>query len=586
MENEGDLDDFVEMLKRSEARRGAKIIAENDKRYIDLDNGDSVRQKQKVSVISETETRKKGGKRKEITEKKTVTETETVTQTVIVSKDKKEDNNNKKEREIADTQLDLDGNIVKDKIINEIEKRITKQCILIREYFKINYFIKDVDMIDVPIAVMVSHMYPGDPVWLGLIGQPSGLKSEILRSAGEPEEQSQEENKKPDPYVYIVSRITQNAVAPGSGDKGLAGRSHGKIVIIKDLVTILTSRYSEQILSQIREMYDGYISTESGLAGGTRSTKTHVTIISGVTPDAVEGNTILRSELGERFLHIRFPKIQKDDLKMLVRKMEDGSSKDEKKRKELGSMVRVLLADIYIAKKWYEKQDKGVSIEEEDLQNMLMVLAYFVAELRKGIIWDWKGNEIRIVGTEEGPARMYKEVRKLVPSLVLVKGSGIVDDNVKKTIIRVYLDSMPYNRFILLQKFMEKYPGNQPIKGSVVKELLARECDFSKSTARNCMLEFMEMNILESGDRGYESKFEQDIAKFADEKLNKYVNKRDIDQTDVSYLKFTNNFIEEHGYALEIIKNYFDPKYEMNLDVINKYFGDNNNNNNGKEKGE
>lgn len=165
----------------------------------------------------------------------------------------------KREENIKKTeQLDLEGNNV-DKNGKINKSPLVGICDDIRKFWIDNFLIKDIDIIDIPLAVALSHGLPDDPVWLIIISQSSGLKSEIIRSFGD----------EPTPFIIPVSKITANAIMSGSkGGDCLAYDAHNKILMIKDLTTVLESRPEivATVASQLREMYDGYISVASGLS--------------------------------------------------------------------------------------------------------------------------------------------------------------------------------------------------------------------------------------------------------------------------------------------------------------------------------
>lgn len=511
------IEEYYRDLEEDAIKDSADIITDTEYKEM-MEKEEKKNVKKKVSIISETETRKQGGKRKEIIEKKTITET--VTQTVIIGEDKKEEG--KKERKIENGQKDLEGKDAKNIQIIEGEKIIGELCEEIRNYFKENYLIKDINMIDVPYATIVTHMFGGDTVWIACVGQSSGLKSEVMRSAGE----------EPNDMIYPVSRITANGIMSGTkGDVGLAYDAHNKIIIIKDLVTAIMSRYSEQIFAQLRELYDGYINVTSGLAEGSKTkTKIRVTLIAGVTPDAIEGSTIFKSELGERFIYYTYPKFDMYDISSLTKVIMNRNVDDDKRRKDIGIISKKLLIKIYELKKIYLSQNRDVTIKDEEYIELLLRLAAFVAYLRRSVSWDWKKFGIDTIGTEEGPMRLFGQLMKLSVGLRIVKQKAKVDDEIKSLIMKICTDSIPHRRLLCLQYFLEGYPENKGIRGIELKNRLSLELGFSKSTTRRIIEELVEMNIL---------------------KKNGYENDED---GDMSILQLREEFVNNHRIILDMLK--------------------------------
>jgi hypothetical protein len=104
--------------------------------------------------------------------------------------------------------------------LDQLEARFDKQLLL-----------ADRDVVKVVIANVVANRLDGDPLWLFLIGPPSGVKTELLRSVNGI------------PLVYPLSDLTTHTFA--SGMKGpdaslLSKLDHGTILVLKDFTTVLS----------------------------------------------------------------------------------------------------------------------------------------------------------------------------------------------------------------------------------------------------------------------------------------------------------------------------------------------------------
>jgi hypothetical protein len=492
--------------------------------------------------IWDSEGRKVGSK-KTVTKKTVVTVKEspkiittTTVETVKISGDKSED---KKERKIAEGQKDLEGHDIVLNQIAEGEREIGLLCKEIRELFKKHLLIKDDNVIDVPYATVISHMFPGDTLWTACVGQSSGGKTEILRSIGE----------RRTAMVYPVSRITQGGILSGAkGDVGMAYDANNKIVLIKDLVTAITSKNSETVFSQLREMFDGSISITSGLGDedGKKSSKEKsgikVTLIAGVTPDALSGDTIFKSALGERFLYYMFPKFEMGDIKELAKRRTRGSS-DDGKRKAIHALADKLLLKVFELRLIHFAKDTDVeSFIEDDYFEWLYRLSAFTAYLRRTVGWSWNKYSIDTIGTEEAPHRLQKELTKMSVGLRIVKmKSSIEDDEVKNVIMKICMDSIPHRRFaglrifMILKKRLDKAKQGY-VKGAVIKERLTLEFGFSKSTAKTVISELVEMNVLQASGENNE-------------------------KGDYTILELNENFINDFGQILDDLIVYAD-KYK------------------------
>ena len=165
----------------------------------------------------------------------------------------------------------------------------------IRKYL----YVKDEGPILITIAVALSNKLAGDPVWLMLIAPPGGTKSEIIRSFSS--------NGKVNEFVHPISTLTPSTFVSGLPEnEDLLPRIDGKIVTLKDFTTILTKQKDarNEILGQLREIYDGHFSKETGSGVGTKYYDSKITVIAGVTP-VIDTFAGVQSLLGERFLRIR-----------------------------------------------------------------------------------------------------------------------------------------------------------------------------------------------------------------------------------------------------------------------------------------
>ncbi len=381
-------------------------------------------------------------------------------------------------------QLDLEDNYQRPKY------KITELCKDIREYWIKNYLIKDIDMIDIPLAVAITHMLPGDPVWLFMVAQSSSLKSEIARSFGEIE------NK----YVHTSSKLTENAILSGSYDEdSLAERLNGKLWIFKDLTTLLGMRPErlEVVAGTMREMYDGYITLDSGKLKDSKNIKVHVTLIAGVTPDVIDGRSkLFKAEVGERVIHKRFKYFDKDDSSKLLEFLEESEFKSNKKRKEINIKMDILLEEIFKQKEIYDNSDYDIKIKNKDTQKILMDLAIFLAKMRISVHWSYNQKEIEDIGTQEGPARLYLQLKKLAAALKIVKDRPEIDSIVISSIVKVIMDTMPYKRFVCLLPFIVNWKENNGIENIKILDYTKVVHEISNSTARRRLEELEEMNIL------------------------------------------------------------------------------------------
>ena len=116
--------------------------------------------------------------------------------------------------------------------------------------------LRDTTPVYAVLATVAANMLPGDPVWLGLIGPPSSVKTEILNSLSML------------PHVVQAATLTPAGLLSGTPkkqqDKGAKGgllRQIGDfgIIVLKDFGSVLSMRADNkaETLAALREVYDG-----------------------------------------------------------------------------------------------------------------------------------------------------------------------------------------------------------------------------------------------------------------------------------------------------------------------------------------
>ena len=124
-------------------------------------------------------------------------------------------------------------------------------------------YLEDPYIIDVILSVYVANRIEGDPVWMMLIGPPSSAKTELLRSFDGHEN------------AYFLSSLTPSTLVSGMPQKknmedpSLLLKLDDKLLVVKDFTSILSMRSESQqeIIAQLREIYDGKYSKVSLQAG-------------------------------------------------------------------------------------------------------------------------------------------------------------------------------------------------------------------------------------------------------------------------------------------------------------------------------
>lgn len=292
----------------------------------------------------------------------------------------------------------------------------------VRETFAQWLYLPDTTVVDVAIATLIARRMGGDPVWVMVIGAPSCGKTEVLRSLyGLPE-------------VHAVSSLTGQTFASGLRGKAGASLLHRmdqdgrSFLVLKDFTTVLTLHRDarQEILSQLREIYDGSFVKEFG-TGDTVAWEGQIGLLAGVTP-IVDNHRIVTALLGERFLYLRLPG---QDRQKLSRRALEGRAQEYEMREALRDVVHGFV----------ESVDTGPRDLSADMVDRIVMLSDLTTWVRSGVERDaWTTRDILTVPEPEAPARFAKEIAGLVAALLAM---GHDEDSASQLVARIAADSMP-----------------------------------------------------------------------------------------------------------------------------------------------
>jgi len=291
---------------------------------------------------------------------------------------------------------------------------------LIHEKFEV----KDTGIVRLLCATVIAHLMPGDPVWLFLVAPPSGLKTELIRALDGID------------FIYNISSLTPHTLI--SGQKGSMGKETSllfkiptHILTFKDFTSILEMNYNarDEILSQLREVYDGQYSKSFG-TGEEIKWEGKIGFIAGVT-EAVDLFQEMYNILGERFLQYR---MAQPDRKDATRKGMQNASKIHEIRLQ--------------AKEMFARYIKSVEVPKEspeissDLREEIIELSDFATLAREGVVRDPKTREITNVFAPEMPIRFAKQLALLAQSFLLMG----LKENDRNIMRKIAFSSLSKNR--------------------------------------------------------------------------------------------------------------------------------------------
>jgi len=285
----------------------------------------------------------------------------------------------------------------------------------------------------VTLATTLSRLFPGDPLWVFLVGPPGVGKTVVLRSL--------------EAHQDIVYRSMLRATMLVSGFRGAGEDSSlvpklvgGKTLILKDYTTILGLPYQEQdrLCSVLRDLYDGSASFTFGNGEERTYYDCHFSMVAGVT-HAIHKHKNEQASLGERFLHCDFidPKHNSD---LHIRAAIDNTDGESKGSAELRDVVASFLESFkapegltYLPQKLYPSHSPKIT-------DKLIALSQLVALLRTSVDRDRSGDLACRPRSEIG-TRLAKQFLKLGRCLAMVFGSRTIDDRCYSIVYKEALDT-------------------------------------------------------------------------------------------------------------------------------------------------
>lgn len=289
-------------------------------------------------------------------------------------------------------------------------------------------------------AAVVANLAPGDPVWLLVVGPPSGGKTEILQACA------------PLPYVIGAATISEAALLSGTSKRERASDATGGllrqvgafgILLAKDFTSVLSQNKdtARSAMAALREVYDGSWDRPVGTDGGrVLSWSGKCGFVGGVTPSYDRYSAVV-SALGDRFMLLRLPDVKAHEQALSAL---DNSEHEKQMRFELADAMTGLIAGADLAAVHHPLSDSE--------RDHLIRLATFAARARTGVERDGYSGELQVLPQVEGPARLVKAIRRLYGALGAI---GADDETRWAVVVRVALDCAPAIRVPLMRELLK-----------------------------------------------------------------------------------------------------------------------------------
>lgn len=277
-------------------------------------------------------------------------------------------------------------------------------------------------------ATIVANRAAGDPVWLLVVGPPSGGKTEIISAAAGL------------PYIVKAATVTEAALLSGTASRERAANATGGllrtvgefgILLCKDFTSVLSQNRdtAKQAMAALREVYDGSWDRPVGTDGGrVLSWSGKCGLVGGVTP-SYDRYSVITNSLGDRFLLLRLPDVNAAEQAASALRRRDH---DTQMRAELAAAMTGLI------------HAGNLDRVGRDLHNHehegLVALATYTARARTGVERDGYSHELVVMPQAEGPARLVLGLRHLYGGLEAI---GADETTRWAVVARVARDCVP-----------------------------------------------------------------------------------------------------------------------------------------------
>jgi hypothetical protein len=288
-------------------------------------------------------------------------------------------------------------------------------------------------------TAIANRMDEGDPVWTVIIAGSSRGKTEIVTPLDVL------------PEVFVTGKLTEASLLSGTSRKERAKNARGGLLreigdrgtlVVKDLGAILSLHRDSraEVLQALRDVYDGLYTRDVGSDGGQRLRwEGNLGFIAAGTT-AVDSAHAVVSMLGERWLTIRLPEGDDDEVAYSALRRSGTAEMREKLRTAVSSFVEHI------------DPPQLVRLEPED-EGLLVALSSLACRARSPVDRDpYSSREIVLVHDSEGPARLVQQLHKLYCSL---SAMGMPAPAVRDLLTKIGYDSIPSPRREVLLCLLE-----------------------------------------------------------------------------------------------------------------------------------
>lgn len=341
-------------------------------------------------------------------------------------------------------------------------------------YQKWLYF-EDTDVIDLTLATALTSQKKGTPIWIIVIGRSGGGKSQLIRALAEI------------PNVKMLDNLTPNALASGAkeyvskgktrkvNDLGTEWEGKSTFVLTSDLATLSSKNKDEKkaIFAAFRELFDGYVTKDTGNEVSRKYTDCHVTWLFGATP-AIRSEVLIYAELGTRELMYDMPYLE-ESLDAKMEKAWNNENHEANKKKEMQ----------LVAKQFYNSHKYDETIDAEHMKTFIFEQSKKLEYLRGTAATDRSTGELITKIVRADSMRSMIQFKKLYRGLKSLD-TNYPDEKTKRIITQIVNSSGDPVRMEIM-RMHERHPKtwytmkeyverNRVGKKTIKKQLMALWC--------------------------------------------------------------------------------------------------------------
>lgn len=318
---------------------------------------------------------------------------------------------------------------------------MAKTLAQLQERYHQLFYVEDRSVFPLVMAVVLGSKLNAPPTWLYVIGPSSGGKSQLLSCFNKVS------------FVTEISDLTPNTFLSGMKIAGketslLKKLGNNFLVVMKDFTTMISKDDAAkgQIIAQMREIYDGYISKATGtgdlIEWGTKERRWKGTFLMAAT----EGIYKIQEEfadMGTRAINYVF----KDQDRKKTARAALKNKRNTEKFNELFSSFQDEIAEF--VEEMIEKAPYEFDPIPEELEDDIIEVADLSSQCRSIVLRNYRG-EKTLALSAEFPMRMAEQLLAMAQFMTYING-GELNQEHKAAIYKTAFDSIPKQRRMVLE---------------------------------------------------------------------------------------------------------------------------------------